>query len=124
MPANFPIGKVFCDFGLWGGQTSRSGSLTLRRAFKVCIFPIGKMFTPITSAADFGAALVRARKSLGLTQRDLALAVGVGERFIVDLEAGKPTAQIGKALAAARAAGMHLADTAEIVIGTPPRTSR
>jgi HTH-type transcriptional regulator/antitoxin HipB len=80
------------------------------------------MFTPITTAADFGAALIRARKGLGLTQRDLALAIGVGERFIVDLEAGKPTAQLGKALAAAKAAGMHLADTAEIVLESTPET--
>ncbi len=78
------------------------------------------MFTPITSAIDFGAALTRARKGLGLTQRELALAVGVGERFIVELEAGKPTAQLGKALAAARAAGMSLADTAEVVVTRPP----
>jgi len=77
------------------------------------------MFTPITTAADFGSTLARARKGLGLTQRELALAIGAGERFIVDLEAGKPTAQLGKALAAARAAGMNLADTAELVTGKP-----
>ncbi len=82
------------------------------------------MFTPIATSADFGAALIRARKGLGLTQRDLALAIGVGERFIVDLEAGKPTAQLGKALAAAKAAGMHLADTAEIAVEPPPAKSR
>ena len=57
---------------------------------------------------------------MGLTQRDLALAIGVGERFIVDLEAGKPTAQLGKALAAAKAAGMHLKDTAQPYVETPP----
>jgi y4mF family transcriptional regulator len=68
----------------------------------------------ITNAADFGAALTRARKNLGLTQRDLAVAIGVGERFIVDLEAGKPTAQLGKALAAAKAVGMRLGHSDEI----------
>jgi y4mF family transcriptional regulator len=67
----------------------------------------------IATANEFGASLARARKALGLTQRQLALSIGVGERFIVDLEAGKPTAQLGKALAAAKAAGMHLSDTAE-----------
>jgi HTH-type transcriptional regulator/antitoxin HipB len=77
------------------------------------------MFTPITTVSDFAAALIRARKGLGLTQRDLALAVGVGERFVVDLESGKPTAQLGKALAVAKAAGMNLADTAELVISGP-----
>lgn len=78
------------------------------------------MNTPLATAADFGAALTRARKGLGLTQRDLALAIGVGERFIVDLEAGKPTAQLGKALAAAKAAGMNIADTAPPNISAPP----
>jgi len=64
----------------------------------------------LDTPAEFGAAIARARKALGLTQRDLALAIGVGERFIVELERGKPTAQLGKALAAARAVGLRLAD--------------
>ena len=63
------------------------------------------MFIPLTTAADFGAALTRARKGLGITQRELALAIGVGERFIVDLEAGKPTAQLGKSLQVLAALG-------------------
>ncbi len=67
----------------------------------------------IADAATFGARLARARRALGLTQRDLALAVGVGERFIVELERGKPTAQLGKALAAAKAVGMRLVDAAD-----------
>jgi len=67
----------------------------------------------ISDAATFGARLAQARRALGLTQRDLALAIGVGERFIVELEGGKQTAQLGKALAAAKAAGMRLVDAAE-----------
>ena len=51
----------------------------------------------IDNATQFGAAVASARKALGLTQRELALAINSGERFIVDLEAGKPTAQLGKA---------------------------
>jgi len=82
------------------------------------------MFTRLNTAADFGSALMRARKALGLTQRELALAIGVGERFIVDLEAGKPTAQLGKALAAAKAAGMSVADTSEIVSASLPKPTR
>jgi HTH-type transcriptional regulator / antitoxin HipB len=62
----------------------------------------------ITNPSDFGEEVARARRALGLTQRDLALAINSGERFIVDLEAGKPTAQLGKALAAARAVGLRL----------------
>jgi HTH-type transcriptional regulator / antitoxin HipB len=41
--------------------------------------------------------IVRAtRRALGLTQPKLALSAGVGVRFLVDIEKGKPTAQIGK----------------------------
>lgn len=65
----------------------------------------------ITNAAEFGQMVARARKTLGITQRELALAINAGERFIVDLEAGKPTAQLGKALAVARAVGARLEDT-------------
>lgn len=64
----------------------------------------------ISTAREFGEMVARARKALGITQRELALAINSGERFIVDLEAGKPTAQLGKALAAARAAGVRLED--------------
>lgn len=64
----------------------------------------------IKSAKEFGQLVAKARKALGITQRELALAINVGERFIVELEAGKPTAQLGKALAAARAAGVRLED--------------
>jgi len=65
----------------------------------------------ITTAQEFGQRVARARKALGITQRDLALAINTGERFIVDLETGKSTAQLGKALAAAKAVGIRLDDT-------------
>jgi y4mF family transcriptional regulator len=78
----------------------------------------------IENAREFGATLARARKALGLTQRELALAINTGERFIVELEGGKPTAQLGKALAAAKAVGMRLVDASELSIETPPRSSR
>lgn len=81
------------------------------KGFDGDIFPIGKI-NMIETAEDFGRRLAQARRALGLTQRDLALAIGVGERFVVELEAGKPTAQLGKALAAARAVGMRLVDAA------------
>lgn len=63
--------------------------------------------------------VARARKVLGITQRELALAINAGEWFMVDLEAGKPTAQLGKALAAARAAGVRLEDASGNSTGTP-----
>ena len=52
----------------------------------------------IQSVQELGAGLRAARKDLGLTQADLALAAGVGLRFVVELEAGKSTVQLGLAL--------------------------
>lgn len=48
--------------------------------------------------SEFGALIRRVRKAQGLRQDELAGASRVGLRFIVDLEAGKPTIQLGKAL--------------------------
>ena len=53
---------------------------------------------PIDSTQALGAALRAARKQLGLTQADLALVAGVGVRFVVDLEAGKPTVRLEQVL--------------------------
>jgi len=36
------------------------------------------------------------RKTLGITQKDLALKAGVGLRFIRDLEQGKPSLRVDK----------------------------
>ncbi len=52
----------------------------------------------IRSPKQLGDALRVARKQLGLTQPQLALAAGVGVRFIVDLEAGKPTLRLENVL--------------------------
>lgn len=60
------------------------------------------------TAEEFGSAIRAARKSQGLRQDQLAGAAGVGVRFIVDLESGKPTTQLGKALAVAAALGLRL----------------
>lgn len=52
----------------------------------------------IRSSQQLGDALRAARKQLCLTQPQLALAAGVGVRFIVDLEAGKPTLRLENVL--------------------------
>ena len=54
--------------------------------------------TSIRSPQQLGRALRAARKQLALTQPQLALAAGVGVRFIVDLEAGKPTLRLENVL--------------------------
>ena len=51
------------------------------------------------SVEELGEAVRTARRSLGVTQRQLALAAGTGLRFVIDLERGKPTCQLGKTLA-------------------------
>ncbi|MBM5801859.1 MAG: helix-turn-helix transcriptional regulator [Cyanobacteria bacterium K_DeepCast_35m_m2_023] len=53
---------------------------------------------PIGSTEELGAALRRSRKALGLTQAELALAAGVGLRFVGEVEAGKPSAQLGRVM--------------------------
>ena len=49
-----------------------------------------------------------ARASLGVSQRQLALVAGTGLRFVVDLEKGKPTCQLGKTLAVLNALGVDV----------------
>ena len=55
--------------------------------------------------ADIGGTVRAARKAAGLRQDELASAAGVGLRFLVELERGKPTAQIGKTLQVLHALG-------------------
>jgi y4mF family transcriptional regulator len=62
----------------------------------------------VTSASELGEAVRRARKAKGLRQTELALAAGTGRRFIVDLEHGKQTAQLGEVLRVLRALGLKV----------------
>jgi HTH-type transcriptional regulator/antitoxin HipB len=59
----------------------------------------------IRRPGEIGEALRAARRQLGLTQPQLALAAGVGVRFIVDLEAGKPTVRLEHVLRVIEALG-------------------
>jgi transcriptional regulator with XRE-family HTH domain len=68
-------------------------------------------------AARFGAIIRERREALKLRQDDLALATGVGRRFIIDLEAGKATCQLGKALLIAMAVGLRPLDVMSIGAG-------
>ena len=57
------------------------------------------------------------RKRLGVTQRDLALTSGTGLRFVIDLEKGKETCQIGKALTVLHTLGIRIALTPPAISG-------
>ncbi|ALH79231.1 MULTISPECIES: type II toxin-antitoxin system Y4mF family antitoxin [Sphingopyxis] len=63
---------------------------------------------------SIGQMVRRVRKRAGLRQDELAGAAGVGIRFIVDLEAGKPTLQVGKVL--------HVLDALGIVVALTTRS--
>jgi HTH-type transcriptional regulator / antitoxin HipB len=68
------------------------------------------VMTTIKSPHELGDALRVARKRLGLTQPRLAMVAGVGVRFIVELEAGKPTVRLDAVMRVIEALGgvVHL----------------
>src|SRR5262245_25106281 len=60
-------------------------------------------------AHAFGSLVRSRRKAMRMRQDQLALATGVGRRFVIDLEAGKPSCQLGRSLLVAKALGLDLA---------------
>lgn len=62
----------------------------------------------ITDAKEFGYAIRKRRKELHYTQAFLADFSGLSVSFISDLENGKPTAELAKALALANLLGLDL----------------
>lgn len=66
------------------------------------------MAVRIDSPTALGQAVRQARKRLNLTQPQLALAAGVGVRFIVELEGGKPTVRLESVLRVLQALGGEL----------------
>ena len=53
---------------------------------------------PIQTSKAFGSAVKRARKDQGLSQVELAQRAGVGRPWLSELETGKRTAELGRAL--------------------------
>lgn len=62
----------------------------------------------IVSAGDLGRLVRAARKRMKLSQQAFADLAGVGRRFVSELEAGKPTLEIGRVLKVAAAAGIDV----------------
>ena len=79
------------------------------------IFPIGNIVT----TDEIGTIVRQARLAQGLRQDQLAAAAGVGVRFLVELEGGKPTVRLAKVLAVLDALGLSLTLTPASV---PPGT--
>jgi len=72
------------------GSESDPGSLTVR------------------TAEDLGQAVRRRRLSAGFTQEHASGLAGVGTRFLGELERGKPTVQLGRALKVLQMLGLEL----------------
>lgn len=62
----------------------------------------------ITDSKSLGALIRKERKEQKLTQEQLAGLTGVGMRFVRELEAGKESCQIGRALQVAAALGLSV----------------
>lgn len=62
----------------------------------------------IQNTPQLGDAIRSMRKQLKVTQKDLAMTCGTGLRFVIDLEKGKPTCQIGKILQVLQALGLRV----------------
>ena len=60
------------------------------------------------TAKQIGERVKATRKSLGVTQKDLAMTSGTGLRFIIELEKGKPTCQLGKVLTVVNTLGITI----------------
>lgn len=62
----------------------------------------------IRNAEDFGKALRERRKALGYTQAYLSEFTGFSASFISELENGKPSAELGKAIHLANLLGIDI----------------
>jgi y4mF family transcriptional regulator len=60
------------------------------------------------SAAEVGKIIMAARRHRGLTQTELARAIGATQAWISEVEQGKDTAQIGKILRTLSHLGVRL----------------
>jgi len=73
------------------------------RPVGIYIFPIGNIANVTTN--ELGVIVRQERIAQGLRQDQLAAASGVGLRFLIELEAGKPTVQLAKVLQVLKALG-------------------
>lgn len=72
-------------------------------------FPVREIeMITIQNTSALGDLIRNRRTSLGLRQQDLALSANVGVRFVVDIENGKETSQIGLVLRLLQSLGIKL----------------
>ena len=71
--------------------------------------PIGKsQGVVVTNATQLGSVARDARVAQGLTQLDVAGMGNTGNRFVIELEKGKPTLQLQKVLDALSLLGLEV----------------
>ncbi len=67
-----------------------------------------KPSTKISSPEELGRYLLQERKRLKLTQKEISEFADVGRKFIIELEGGKATAQLGKVFELLNSLGLEL----------------
>ncbi|HUN85220.1 MAG TPA: helix-turn-helix domain-containing protein [Terracidiphilus sp.] len=65
----------------------------------------------IRTPADLGALIRDRRSHLGMDQASLAKSVGTSRKWLIEVEKGKPTAQIGLILRTLRVLKISLSDS-------------
>ena len=76
------------------------------------------------TAKQIGEMVKATRKSLAVTQRDLAMTSGTGLRFIIELEKGKPTCQLSKVLTVLNTLGITIKLTSPAMGEDPGHTAK
>jgi transcriptional regulator with XRE-family HTH domain len=74
-------------------------------------------------ALAFGSVIRSRRKAMQMRQDQLALASGVGRRFLIELESGKPSCQLGRSLLVAKTLGLNLIDILTSAVASQPTTA-
>ncbi len=68
----------------------------------------------VTSPQTLGRLLCQARMSTGMSQRELAERLGISQRYVWEMEAGKPSLYTDRLFAFMRATDMRLTATLTI----------
>jgi HTH-type transcriptional regulator/antitoxin HipB len=76
------------------------------------------------TAKQIGEMVKATRKSVAVTQRDLAMTSGTGLRFIIELEKGKPTCQLSKVLTVLNTLGITIKLTSPAMDKNPSHTTK
>jgi y4mF family transcriptional regulator len=117
-----PIGKraarlaFFFPIGKSRPEIPRSFPIGMKRGPPPAIFPIGKQMaeptkiypTRVKSATDLGNIVRGARKRAVLDQEKTADLIGVGPRFLGELERGKPSVRLGLVLKVLERLGLEV----------------